>query len=75
MSDATTPSSTPLDAADRLTLVEAVDRVLHKGAVIAGDVTISVADISLVRLELQVVLGATESLLEAATAGKTEETR
>jgi hypothetical protein len=46
-----------------LSLVEAIDRVLNKGAVIAGDVTISVADIDLVRLDLQIVLAATETLL------------
>jgi hypothetical protein len=38
-------------------LVDVLDRVLDKGAVIAGDVTISVADVDLVRLHLRLVLG------------------
>lgn len=37
-------------------LCEALDRVLHKGAVIVGEVTISVADVDLVYLGLQLVL-------------------
>jgi hypothetical protein len=41
---------------EHVSLCEALDRVLNKGAVIAGDVVISVADIDLVYLGLQVVL-------------------
>ena len=61
-----------LPAAEHLSLVEAVDRVLNKGAVIAGDVTISVADIDLVRLDLQIVLAATETLLSLRSTAKPE---
>jgi hypothetical protein len=51
------------DEQEHVGLCEAVDRVLHKGALISGEVTISVADIELVKLGLQVVLASTEKLL------------
>ncbi len=66
-------ANTTLPTAEHLTLVEAVDRVLNKGAVIAGDVTISVADVELVRLDLQIVLAATESLLRLGRSSKAGE--
>ena len=37
-------------------LLELLDRVLDKGVVVAGDVTISVADIDLIYLSLRVLL-------------------
>ncbi|MCF8038918.1 MAG: gas vesicle protein [Desulfohalobiaceae bacterium] len=39
-----------------ISLCEALDRVLNKGAVIVGEVTISIADIDLVYLGLQAIL-------------------
>lgn len=50
------------DLGERLALVEIIDRVLGKGAVIAGEVVIAVADIDLVRLELHLVLGSVDAL-------------
>ena len=44
--------NTPLELADL------INRVLDKGAVIAGSVTISVADIDLIQLDLTIVLTA-----------------
>lgn len=41
---------------EHVSLCEALDRVLNKGAVIVGEVTISVANIDLIYLGLQVVL-------------------
>jgi len=46
---------------ERVSLCEALDRVLNKGAVVVGEVTISVADIDLVYLGLQVVLTSIET--------------
>lgn len=46
---------------DQLTLAEIVNRVLDRGAVISGDVMISVAGIDLVYLGLQVVLTSVET--------------
>ncbi len=50
------PPRLALDETERLSLCEALDRVLNKGAVVAGEVIISVADIELIYLGLQVVL-------------------
>jgi hypothetical protein len=51
-----------LISGEHAALVDLVSRVLDKGAVIAGEVVIAVADIDLVRLELQLVLGSTQAL-------------
>jgi len=48
---------------EHVALVEILDRVLGKGAVIAGEIVVAVADIDLIRLELQLALGTTEALL------------
>jgi hypothetical protein len=47
---------------DRLHLVELVNRVLDRGVVVAGEVTISVAGVDLVYLGLNLVLSSVESL-------------
>jgi len=41
---------------EHLSLCEALDRILRKGAVIMGEVTISVADVDLVYLGLQLIV-------------------
>ena len=48
-----------------LELSDLINRVLDKGAVIAGSVTISVADIDLIQLDLTVVLTAIETTRSA----------
>lgn len=50
-----------MDAREHVSLCEALDRILNKGAVIVGDVTISVADIDLVYLGVQVILTSVET--------------
>ena len=50
-----------LDEKEHVSLCEALDRILNKGAVIVGDVMISVADIDLVYLGLQVILTSVET--------------
>ena len=45
----------------QVSLCEALDRVLNKGAVIVADITISVADIDLVYLSLQALLSSVET--------------
>lgn len=50
----------PLD--ERVHLVELLDRVLDKGVMLRGDVTIGVAGIDLVYLELHLLLASVESL-------------
>lgn len=41
---------------ERVTLLELVDRVLEKGVVLSGDITLSVADIDLVYVQLRALL-------------------
>jgi hypothetical protein len=45
-------------------LVELLDRVLDKGVVLSGDVTLAVADVDLVRIELRALLAAVATLEE-----------
>lgn len=45
-----------IDKNDRVTLVDALDKVLEKGAVINGDIVIRVADVDLVFLGLRLIL-------------------
>ena len=58
----------PLD--ERVRLVELVDRVLDRGVVLRGDVTISVAGIDLVYLELRLLLSGIEALAERAVSNE-----
>ena len=48
-----------------LELADLINRVLDKGAVIAGSVTISVGDIDLIQLDLTIVLTAVETARSA----------
>ena len=52
-----------LEQAD-LSLLETLDHVLNRGMVIAGEITISVADIDLVFLGLNVLLSSVETAQE-----------
>ena len=59
-------------ASRQVTLVELVDRLLGKGVVISGDITLAVADIDLVQVELRALVASVDSLqpaLEATAAG------
>ena len=49
------------DLHDQLSLAELVNRVLDRGALISGEVVISVAGIDLVYLGLQLVISSVES--------------
>ena len=50
-----------LNDQDRISLCEALDRVLNKGAVVSGEVTISVANVDLLYLGLRLVLTSIET--------------
>ncbi|MDO8586149.1 MAG: gas vesicle protein GvpJ [Armatimonadota bacterium] len=63
-----------------LALLDLLDRILDKGVILRGDITISVADVDLVYLGLKVLLSsvdtverirgiANQALLEAAAKG------
>ena len=51
----------PVQDREQVSLCEALDRILHKGAVLVGEVTISVANIDLIYLGLQIVLTSIEN--------------
>ena len=46
-------------------LLEVLDRVLNKGVVISGDLTISVADVDLIFVGLRVILSSVETMERA----------
>lgn len=54
----------PLNDTERISLCEVLDRALNKGVVVVGEVTISVADIDLIYLGLQLVLTSIETARE-----------
>jgi hypothetical protein len=51
-----------IDEDDELSLLETLDHVLDHGLVIAGEVTIAVADVDLVYLGLNLLLGSVETV-------------
>lgn len=60
-------SEMPTEARD-VTLLELVDRLLDRGVVLTGDITISVADVDLIVLGLRLVLASAERLQQAGGA-------
>lgn len=56
-----------LDENEHISLCEALDRILNKGAVVVGEVTLSVANIDLIYLGLQVILTSIETAREILT--------
>lgn len=55
----------------QITLCEVLDRVLNKGAVVVGDVTISVANIDLLYLGVQLILTSIETARGTITTPET----
>jgi hypothetical protein len=49
---------------EELSLLETLDHVLNRGLVIAGEITISVADIDLIFVGLNVLLGSVDTIHE-----------
>lgn len=45
----------------RVSLCEALDRILNKGAVVSGELTIAVANVDLLYLSLQLVITSVET--------------
>ncbi|SFL32138.1 gas vesicle protein GvpJ [Geodermatophilus ruber] len=54
-------------------LVDLLDRVVHRGVVVTGDVVISLADVDLLLLDLRLLLTGVHSALAAAPARPVEE--
>ena len=68
----TLPSELALDDTRQVSLCEVLDRVLNKGVVVTGDVTISVADIDLIYLGLQIMLSSIETLRQGSSGAPLE---
>ena len=49
-------------AEEQVTLLELLDRVLDKGVVLSGDMTLSVADVDLVYVGLRVLISSVEAM-------------
>ncbi len=54
-----------VDTDRKITLCETLDRVLNKGVVLAGEIIISVADVDLVYLNVQVLLSSLDTAYRA----------
>jgi gas vesicle structural protein len=62
------PSDADLVASRReLTLLELVDRVINKGVVLTGDITLSVADVDLIYVGLRALVSSIEAMDGAST--------
>ena len=51
-------------SAQPTTLVDLIDRVLSGGVVVAGHITLAVADVDLIELDLALIVAATATLAE-----------
>ena len=50
------------DLQRQVTLLDLVDRIIDKGAVVRGQVVLSVAEVDLVKLDLNLLLASVETL-------------
>jgi hypothetical protein len=65
------PARGPAVPAERIALVDLLDRVLAGGVVVAGEVTLSVADVDLVTVSLRALVTSVSALAgPAADAGE-----
>jgi hypothetical protein len=56
-----------INETEHISLCEAIDRILNKGAVVVGDVTISVANVDLIYLGLRIMLSSIETARQVNT--------
>jgi hypothetical protein len=56
-----------LEEREHISLCEVLDRILNKGAVVVGELTISVANIDLIYLGLQLIITSIETAREILT--------
>lgn len=59
-----TVASVPASGTDDVALVDLLDRLLAGGVVIAGDLTISLADVDLVHVSLRALISSVGTLME-----------
>jgi hypothetical protein len=60
----TGPGYDPQVQGERIALVDLLDRVLAGGVVIAGDVTLSIADVDLVTVSLRALVTSVSTLMD-----------
>ena len=60
----TGPGYDPVLQGERVALVDLLDRVLADGVVIVGDVTLSIAEVDLVRVSLRALVTSISGLME-----------
>lgn len=58
-----------LEESEHISLCETLDRILNKGAVIFGEVVISVANVDLIYIALQVMVGSVETVHKSMSSG------
>jgi len=56
----------------RASLLELLDRVLDKGVVLSGDITLSVAEVDLVYVGLRVLISSVEAMERQRTGGASD---
>jgi Gas vesicle protein len=61
----TGPAYEPAIQGERIALVDLLDRVLAGGVVIVGDITLSIAEVDLVRVSLRALVTSISGLVEA----------
>jgi Gas vesicle protein len=61
----TGPAYEPAIQGERIALVDLLDRVLAGGVVIAGDITLSIAEVDLVTVSLRALVTSISGLMEA----------
>lgn len=62
------PPDSPPPPRSSTELAEALDRIMTKGAVLRGDLVITVADVDLLYLDLRLVLSAVDTAFPEATS-------
>ena len=55
----------------QVTLLDLLDRILDKGVILGGDITISVADVDLIYVGLKVLLSSVDTVERMRTAAQT----
>ncbi len=61
----TGPDYDPVIQGERIALVDLLDRVLAGGVIIVGDITLSIAEVDLVRVSLRALVTSISGLMEA----------
>lgn len=59
----------PADDTRRIALVDLLDRVLGGGVVITGEITLSLADVDMVRISLRTLIASVSALVPPDPAG------